>query len=160
MNSLFVLKRDLILVLPWRITGYLERHSHAHFWFVPAAFGSTICSIFTLVFRFANSIPLHPDLDPSDCHPFKDTLNQAFLKRKPSPALHDQLSLRQRCEFRQGAGHGSCTGNRQLQCTVPCMVLPTWALAARNNPESWKTELLHLLSSWLFIIEVHGYTEL
>jgi len=42
MNSLFVCERDLILVLPWRITGYLERHSQAHFWFMPAAFGSTI----------------------------------------------------------------------------------------------------------------------
>lgn len=45
MNSLFVRERDLILVLPWRITGHLERHSHAHFWFVPAALGSTIWSV-------------------------------------------------------------------------------------------------------------------
>lgn len=64
-------------------------------------------------FRFANSIPLHPDLDPSDCHPFKDTLNQAFLKHKPSLALHDQLSFRQQCEFRQGAGHTACAVNRR-----------------------------------------------
>lgn len=89
MNSLFDCERDLILVLPWRITGYLERHSHAHFWFVPAAFGSTICSISLQSLGLTIGIPLHPDLNPRDCHPSKDTLNQRFLKCGSSPALHE-----------------------------------------------------------------------
>lgn len=83
MNSSFVWERALIPVLPWRITGYLERHSHAHFWFVPAAFRPTIPA-FPLVFSFDNKHSTAPRPRPRDCHPFTGTLNPRFLNWGPS----------------------------------------------------------------------------